>query len=595
MTTDASETPPATRRKNFVDAPDSTETQIVVIGAGMAGLYTALRLLDHDPQRRITIVERLNRIGGRLQTDLVKIGDDTVREEEGGMRFNYEMTELMNLAKYLGLCGDIVPFPMGTEGDSNRFHVRGRTFTLAEANNGSNRIWGELFDLDEAERGRSPSELVRGAFQRVRDANHDTFAATATRPPDGTNGWGEVRTIWRWKDRTLNQWQLWGLLRDMGYSEECIELISSMNGFRGLFKAQINAGDAFQVLGDFPASPHLFTFEKGFSTLPEAIVDRLEQDHGDRIDIMLSTSVDRFERLGDRFVLSLTEAPEHGNSNPFVPKGTSKTLTADKVVAAVAASGMQQLFRTSPALHDGPDAHRLWENLTAARGMTLTKINLYFEKPWWAVGDGEVTPPVQFGPSFTSLPINSVYPFYSLPQSHDDRLDEAAALTIYCDFDNTHFWAGLQNLGKQVRPELPDDHGTQNDEPTQTMFAASDFVVDEIIRQLKILFTVDSIPTPIRSTYRSWNGEDDFEHAYHQWKVGVDDADVRAHLTAPLDGIYFCNEAISDMQAWVNGSLRSADLVLDEFGVPRMVDDPCIELPGSPTAGRNTIMPGPWS
>ena len=592
MTTETSPTPHATRRMNFADAPDAGETEVVIIGAGVAGLYTALRLLDHDPDRRITIVERLNRIGGRLQSDLVKIGDDTVREEEGGMRFNYEMTELMNLTKFLGLCDDIVPFPMGTDGDSNRFHVRGRTFTLAEANRGSNRIWGELFDLDESERGRSPSELVREAFQRVRDANHDTLAKTATRPPDGTNGWGEVRTIWRWKDQTLNQWQLWGLLRDMGYSEECIELISSMNGFRGLFKAPINAGDAFQVLGDFPAAPKLFTFEQGFSTLPEAIVARLEAVHGERIDVVLSTNVDSFERLDDRFVLALTEAPEHRNSNPFVPNGTPKTLTANKVVVAVAASGMQQLFQTSPALHSGPSAHRLWENLTAARGMTLTKINLYFEAPWWARDDGGVTPPVQFGPSFTSLPINSVYPFYSLPHDHDDRLGEAAALTIYCDFDNTDFWAGLQNVGERFPSELSHDQGV---EPAQTMFAASRFVVDEIIRQLKILFTVDSIPTPKLATYRSWNGEDDFEHAYHQWKVGVDDSDVRAQLTNPLDGVYFCNEAISDMQAWVNGSLRSADLVLDEFHVPRMVDDPCTEVPASPTPGTNTIMPGLWS
>lgn len=31
--------------------------------------------------------------------------------------------------------------------------------------------------------------------------------------------------------------------------------------------------------------------------------------------------------------------------------------------------------------------------------------------------------------------------------------------------------------------------------------------------------------------------------------------------------IYSCNEAWSDMQGWVNGSLRSTDLVLKEFGL----------------------------
>ncbi len=586
-----SESPATNLETFFPQVPDVMATDIAIIGAGMAGLYTALRLVEDKPERRITIVERLNRTGGRLQSDLVNVGEDTVREEEGGMRFNYGMTELMNLNKYLGLCDDIVPFPMGSEGQSNRFHVRGQTFTLAEAERGSNRIWGELFDLDESERGRSPSELIQGAFERVRRANDDSFDGKGPRPPAGPDGWGDVREKWKWQGECLNQWQLWGLLREMGYSDECIELVSSMNGFTGLFRAPINAGDAFQVLGDFPKHPQLFTFRRGFSTLPNAIASRLAEAHADNIQVLLSTNVDAIERNETGFSLSMTLAPDHANSSPFVKRGEPKTLKADKVVVAVATTGAQRLFQTSPALNSGPDAHQLWENLTAARGMALTKINLYFEEPWWNQVDGNVSPPVQFGPSFTSMPINSVYPFYSLPVPGKSETTEAAALTIYCDFSNTNFWAGLQNVGSPFCSPLQEE---ENNREFQTMFAASQPVVDEITRQLKVLFTVDSIPEPILTSYRLWDGTSDFEHAYHQWKVGVVDSTVRADLVNPIEGVYFCNEAISDMQAWVNGSLRSANLVLDAFDVPRMKDDPCLPPDDASLPAGRSAMPEVW-
>lgn len=565
---------------SFSDIQDAANYDVAIIGAGISGLYCAWRLLDNDPSLKVAIVERLNRTGGRLDTDIIDFkGGVQVREEEGGMRFNYGMHELMNLIKAMGLCDEIVDFPMGSADDTNRYFLRGHNFTVADAVASDNMIWSELYDLKTQEQGLSPSQIVTVAFDTILTENGIT--QKAGEPPEF---WTNVREVLTWKGKTLNQWQLWGLLRDMGYSEECIQMLTETIGFAGPFKSMANAGDALQILADFPIDPQYFTFAKGFSTLPNTVVKCLEKDHGGNVDIMLSTNVDQIDD-GKGYRLSMTQAPDQLNASPVIAGGTAKSIRADRLVIAAATKGMEDLFMQSPALRAAPDAQKLWDNIHSSLGMKLMKINLYFDSPWWENGLSQ-RPPVQFGPSFTGLPINSIYPFYALPEkdrvarfdsadeqsSPDIRGDAAAALTIYCDFNNTNFWHGLQNIGPMFSSEMQD---TQNAKVPQTLFGASQAVVDQAREQIGKLFGVTYVPTPVLTSYRLWDGQEDFEFAYHQWRLNVEDSAVRTYLAAPRDSLHFCNESISDMHGWVNGSLRSVNNVLATVGINPLPQDPC--------------------
>jgi protoporphyrinogen oxidase len=91
--------------------------------------------LKENPRHQLTIFECLDRIGGRLDTDLVKIKDLSgqtidIKEEEGGMRFNQSMIELLALLQDLDMFEQIAPF--GSGDDNNYYKVRGRSFTVAE-------------------------------------------------------------------------------------------------------------------------------------------------------------------------------------------------------------------------------------------------------------------------------------------------------------------------------------------------------------------------------------------------------------------------------------------------------------------------------
>ncbi len=578
--------------QKFKDVHPEDHFDIAIIGAGIAGLYCAYRLIEQDPKRKIAIYERLNRTGGRLDSDIIRLENDgtladkgqkygvnTIKEEQGGMRFNDSMEELMNLIHELDLEDQIIPFPMKSqvtlkEGEAavntNRYYFRGHGFSVADAAASDNMVWSTLYDLDQVEIGLDPNQIISNAFNRILKANDWEMGEELS--PDQ---WTQIREEVEWKGKTLNQWHIWGLLRDMGYSEECIRMLADTTGFPDTFKAFTNAGGAFQLLADFPKNPVYNTFIEGFSTLPDAIYNRIK----DKVKIFLSTNLNSVHLKEDCFELRLAAAELGNNATPFSKKTTS--VHAEQLILATAVKGIQDIFYKSPALYDHKDAPKFWEAINEVEGAELMKINLYFKESWWLNGmTGR--PEIQFGPNFTTLPLNAIYPFYAL-ESLDIDGDEAtlkksyydrpAALTLYTDFSKSQFWEGLQNIGPMFDSELQRHFAEVK---AQDIFPASQAIVDEMIKELEILFGATNLPEPIMTSYRSWNGKDDFEYAYHQWKLNAEDSKTRAYLAKPYKdrGIYLCNEAISDMQAWVNGSLRSADTALAHFEISPMANAP---------------------
>ena len=539
------------------DLPENAE--VLIVGAGAAGLYCAYRLLKEGKSKDVVIVERLNRIGGRLDTDLIKVkGADgkveTVRDEEGGMRFTYEMEELMALNGELDLCGEIVDFPMKPteKGFGLHYFMRGEQFSKTEAAENCNAKWGELYNLAENDRehGKSPGDIITDVYTWIVKEN------TGKAPPKNPSltYWQDFRLKYEWKGKPMNKWQLWGLLRDMGYTEECVTMLSHAIGFEGPFLSLANAGEAFQILEDFPENPHYHTFKDGYSTLTKKLREVVEELGG---KIFLGVNV---ESLLPGWNLGLTVAPAGQPSSRFVEGGVSKSISAGSVILAVASKALANLYRSSQILNCAPNAEQIWADIHSVVNMRLLKINLYFDETWWEDA-AVVNPPVQYGPSFSDLPINSIYPFYSLAGPEDDK--RAGALTIYCDFNNTNFWQGLQNLG----PYFDSPEQRAHCQPPQVIFPASIAVVEEALKQIQLVYGATAVPQPVMTSFRIWGGESDFGFAYHQWALNADDCEVMPRMAELVPGLYTCNEAYSDDQGWVNGSLRSANHVLKKFQI----------------------------
>jgi monoamine oxidase len=560
---------------------------VAVVGAGMAGLYVAWRLLAQDPDQAICVLDKLNRTGGRLESDLIHFPRAAVKEEEGGMRFTFDtMDDLMSLLLVLGIDEQVVPFPMSGGGD-NRLHFRGRAFTNSQAAADDFGIWGELYHLDPAERGLDPRTVIDAVFQRILTENPQVTGPPRPRTPEF---WQAFRLDCSWAGVPLKDWTLWGLLDAIGYSNEFITLLSRILGFNGAFLSEMNAGEAFQLLEGFAGEPEFKTLENGFSTLPNALVREIG---GGRV--FLGTTVDRIEAAdGGGYRLAFTR--DRGD------RSESGTVTASRVVLALPRLALEQLYVSSDAqnLLGRPRARRLWNTLHAATDQPLLKINLYYDSAWWgARPDGE--PPVSFGPNSCDLPLATVYPFYAIDPAVFAAVEYAswlgrrgvepapgvrerleaitlgmyanpAALTIYCDYLNISFWRALQQNGQLF--DSPMQQVVTHADP-RTIHPASEAVVDAATRLFGRLFEKQDVPRPVLTSARIWSGARTYAGSpaeqvgfgVHQWGLHADDRTVIGDLVEPLPGLFTCGEAFSDYQGWVEGALRSADRVLARLGL----------------------------
>lgn len=111
-----------------------------------------------------------------------------------------------------------------------------------------------------------------------------------------------------------------------------------------------------------------------------------------------------------------------------------------------------------------------------------------------------------------------------------------------------------------------------NAEVPQAIFPASQAVVNEAIKFFKKIFNTHYVPEPVMTSARIWEGSVDFDlkpsqqfgYGVHQWAIGADDRKVMEKLIEPLPNLFTCGEAFSDYQGWVEGALRSTDLVMGE-------------------------------
>lgn len=525
---------------------------VVIVGAGMAGLFCAWRLItasDSYKNKSIAVLDKGEKAGGVLQSDVVKINGTTVVGEEGAMRF--DKNSMCNIVKLAGdLRLTIVDF-VQNDPNSSLYYLRGKSpFTETQGNSSS--YWLDRYNIPTLG-FEDPAAIIANAISSLVSLNASVTLPSGNSYPTTLADWAVFRNIYSFEGFELNQWGFMPLLTAMGYGHESIKMLEDAFGFIGFYQKQSNAGNTLFALGHYAkATPQFSTIDGGLEQLATGMY-QLSQAYND-VTFGFDTTVQSFEY-----------APS--NANEFtvqysVGGAHESTITCSDLILALPKFALEQLRQFSPPLRSVRQGVPISNLLASVDNMILSKINFFYENCWWYGATGNIGKPIMEGACFSDLPLEQVYFF---PSDADD-LSKPGSLTIYSSYHHTNYWEPLQQAGTAFTPVPPLSQPPGSTAATNEVVALANRKIAETLG-----IPVSTVAAPVLTTYKRWAPDTAEGYAAHMWATGSDDMMIQPQIQYPVIGkrLFICGEAYCDEQTWMDGALRSADNILNAyFGVP---------------------------
>lgn len=494
---------------------EPTQVEVAIVGGGITGLYTAWRLATSDngvAPESIALFEASNRTGGRIWSHRMENGS-SVPAELGAMFFSDGQPIVHDLATgVFGLPTEPVqPTPRIA-------YVRGERFKIADLPSLDSVPYN--FALDE--RGLSYHQLMFQALQRIVPGLGDLWPLNSE--SDFRETVRYLRQL-RIDDVPLHRWGFWNLMARTASNESqaCILDMVSIRSFLGNW----NACDAIlSMLRNMTGN--WYKLSGGYQILPDAMVDALSR-LGVSIhkNCKLTGLYDGNDPDSFRLELDCNGQPHHAECRRVVltlPKSAYPRLATDSVI------------------FDNLDMNK---TLAAVSSVPCCKVFMTYDSPWWEhidSGPGTVASEV-LAKSHTDLPIRQCY-YHATAESDESSL----LMTAFCDGDAVDFWRTLIE---------------QSNEPRDgTLSSLSRTATEEIRKQLSQMHNAD-VPTPREALFVDW-GSENYGGGWHVWEPGVKSERIMAWLQKPdpSRAIHVCGEAFSAYQGWAEGSLSSAEAML---------------------------------
>jgi hypothetical protein len=216
------------------------------------------------------------------------------------------------------------------------------------------------------------------------------------------------------------------------------------------------------------------------------------------------------------------------------------------------------------------DKVNLRDLLTKVRGQRLFKLFLGYDHVWWNDPRGIEGPS---GTANTDLPIRQVY-YWGPDKSIDPSVATPYGMLMasYSDSHYVDFWEPMlrplkpRETEEEKKPYCRIGDLADTDEWLQA-YGVSENMVKKAHRQVRMLHPelsmADRIPEPIVALVKDW------PNGWHAWRVHARPWLAMKVIKQPLiqDTLFICGEAFSEDQGWVEGALRSTELVLEKLGL----------------------------
>jgi monoamine oxidase len=514
------------------------ELDVAIVGAGVSGIWCGWRLTDPSagPHRRkkVAVFELADRIGGRLLSYRLP-GLSNVACELGGMRYmstqpyvRWLVEDQLNLPR--------IEAPVARP--ENIAYLRGRQLRIKDLTNPRKLP----YKLEPSEQVH-PDQLLASAINTI---------APGARGKVG-NPLRKAVQVGKYDGKLLADQGFWNLLAQT-MSHEAYLFAQQAGGY-DTTQLNWNAADTIVLNADFAPGVEFSRVASGYEQVPRQLAEQFVDQGGEvRLESRLRSLVPARMADGSKGVELQIEN---------VKTGRISAVRARQVILAMPRRSLELLEPSGSVLGD--------QGFRAMLG-TVTPIPLYktfvaYHQPWWeSLG-------ITAGRSVTDLPLRQVYYWSSTPRKN------SALLATYDDTDNVAFWQGLagdprtyglelahlpEPARKRILADRVDDRWMAQKAPAA--------LTHEIHRQLMEMHGVKTAPKPYAAVYHDWTG-DPFGGGVNFWNIGVKSWRVIPKMAHPVPTapVYVCGEAYSDAQGWVEGALRTAELVLTKhFNLPKL-------------------------
>lgn len=495
------------------------DTDVLIAGGGIAGLYIAYELKKRHPDLRVRIYEALSRVGGRVQTDPMLNGD--FRAEYGAVRIEPDLQPLVDqFVRELQLpvepissheAGSSIQPCLARLTDEERAIVRSAGVddpAWALLMHALRKIVAGQWDLD-GDRLDRPGRMA----ERVRFCTEATFRETP-----------------------LHQQGIWNVLSEV-LSYEAVEFSREKGAFYNFKNANPNAADWIAILLDL-------RLIKRPSYIPvggmQALIDYAR-------GAVRALGVEIFE---NRKVTGLIEesgrAIEVSIEDTLVQAGPRTLVRCDRVILALAQRPLLELRHCLP-----PDVSA---SLDSVVPFPITWACCVVEDPWWnaqtSPGSGEGTM------------IRAAH--FEVHRQEPRRFGMAM---FYSDDPWHRYWANLADAEEQCQDwqvEPYRNRGTR--------------LKNALAKTLQHIFSRTDEPKIVEWGLREW-GRAPFGAGVHFWRPGYVSEAVMRRLAGFAIGsdpqehrVHICGEAYSDLQGFFEGALRSVHRALRQFDMRPTLD-----------------------
>lgn len=212
------------------DDDDVETVDVLVVGAGVSGLFAAARIRQYYPHLTVALVERGAIVGGRLQSLPVEGSPTAV--ELGAMRTFPDIDHYTAaVLRMTGVSTVEVPYVL----PQNVAYLRGERTRMRDLP----KVAGRLYNLPANERGKSGSALVQHALDRELAAEGIVVAAirqgvaTPAASDDVAGRVADIQCAQRSAcgDPALGRVTLWRALLDRGLSQQAFEYALDASGY----------------------------------------------------------------------------------------------------------------------------------------------------------------------------------------------------------------------------------------------------------------------------------------------------------------------------------------------------------------------------